>query len=81
EVSADHFNETLKAAKGKAGDSITLTVSTRTCDGEPAANTAFIITRSDAFNRQNAVNNTNPVHVGDTELTTIATEFHGTTDA
>ncbi|CAD7561678.1 RatA homolog [Citrobacter europaeus] len=80
-VSADHFNETLKAAKGKAGDSITLTVSTRTCDGEPAANTAFIITRSDAFNRQNAVNNTNPVHVGDTELTTIATEFHGTTDA
>lgn len=44
-------------------------------------NTAFIITRSDALNRQNIVNNNAPVHVGDTELTTTATEYHGVTGA
>lgn len=27
------------------------------------------------------VNNTNPVHVGDTELTTVQTEYRGVTDA
>lgn len=80
-VTADNFNETLKAAKVKAGESITLTITTQDCQGNAVGNTAFIITRGDALNRQNIVNNTAPVHVGNTELTTTATEYHGTTDA
>ncbi|ECD9608981.1 hypothetical protein FNZ18_06260 [Salmonella enterica subsp. salamae] len=80
-VSASHFDETLKAAKVKAGESITLTITSRGCDGEIKPNMPFVIVRSDALNRQNAVNNTAPLHVGDTELTTTATEYHGTTDA
>lgn len=80
-VSASHFDETLKAAKVKAGESITLTITSRGCDGEIKTNAPFVIVRSDALNRQKAVNNTAPVHVGDTELTTTATEYHGTTDA
>ncbi|ECJ2541146.1 hypothetical protein FNI64_12155 [Salmonella enterica subsp. salamae] len=80
-VSASHFDETLKAAKVKVGESITLTITSRGCDGEIKPNMPFVIVRSDALNRQNAVNNTAPLHVGDTELTTTATEYHGTTDA
>lgn len=80
-VMADNFNDTLKAAKVKVDESIKLTITTHNCLGEPVGNTAFTITRSDAMNRQNIVNNTAPVHVGDTELTTTATEYHGTTDA
>lgn len=80
-VSADHFDETLKAAKVQAGESITLTVTTRDCQGEAVGNAAFVITRGDALNRQGVVNNTAPVHVGDTELTSTTTEYHGTTDA
>ncbi|EJF5646292.1 hypothetical protein NSR39_002720 [Salmonella enterica] len=80
-ITADHFDETLTAAKVKVGESITLTITTRNCSGEPVGNTAFIITREDAKNRQGAINNTNPVHVGDTELTTTATEYHGVTNS
>lgn len=80
-VSASHFDETLKAAKVKVGESITLTITSRSCDGEIKPNAPFVIVRGDALNRQNAVNNTAPLHVGDTELTTTATEYHGTTDA
>ncbi|EHA3629504.1 hypothetical protein JKM55_004589, partial [Salmonella enterica] len=65
----------------KAGESITLTVNTKGCNGEPAGNIAFVITRGDALNRQGVVNNTVPVRVGNTELTTTATEYHGTTNA
>ncbi|EMQ2086344.1 hypothetical protein ABWR82_002116 [Salmonella enterica subsp. enterica] len=80
-ITADHFDETLTAAKVKVGESITLTITTRNCSGEPVGNTAFIITREDAKNRQGAINNTNPVYVGDTELTTTATEYHGVTNS
>lgn len=80
-VTADNFNETLKAARVKVGESITLTITTHDCQGNAVGNTAFVITRGDALNRQNIVNNTAPVHVGNTELTTTATEYHGTTDA
>ncbi|EFE09850.1 adhesion domain-containing protein [Citrobacter youngae] len=80
-VTADHFDEQLNAAKVKAGESIALTITTRDCQGEAVGNTAFVITRGDALNRQNGVNNAAPVHVGDTELTTVTTEYHGTTDA
>lgn len=80
-VTADNYNETLKAAKVNVGGSITLTVTTHDCQGNAVGNTAFVITRGDALNRQNTVNNTAPVHVGDTELTTTTTEYHGTTDA
>lgn len=80
-VTADNYNETLKAAKVNVGGSITLAVTTHDCQGNAVGNTAFVITRGDALNRQNTVNNTAPVHVGDTELTTTTTEYHGTTDA
>lgn len=80
-LSAVPMDDTLKAAKVKAGESITLTVTTRDCASNVVGNTAFIITRSDALNRQNIVNNNAPVHVGDTELTTTATEYHGVTGA
>ncbi|EBG6944680.1 hypothetical protein FJB86_21975, partial [Salmonella enterica] len=78
---ADHLDESLNASKVKAGESITLTVNTKGCNGEPAGNIAFVITRGDALNRQGVVNNTAPVRVGNTELTTTATEYHGTTNA
>ncbi|HBZ8588868.1 TPA: hypothetical protein MM856_001449 [Salmonella enterica subsp. enterica] len=80
-LTADHLDESLNAAKVKAGESITLTVNTKGCNGEPAGNIAFVITRGDAQNRQGVVNNTAPVRVGNTELTTTATEYHGTTNA
>ncbi|MFJ7171775.1 adhesion domain-containing protein [Citrobacter freundii] len=80
-VSADHFDDSLGAAKVKAGESITLTVTTRNCAGEVVGNRQFIITRGDAVGRkEGVVNNTAPVHVGDVELTTTATEYHGVSD-
>ncbi|EDW1725348.1 hypothetical protein DR26_001761 [Salmonella enterica subsp. enterica] len=80
-LAADHLDELLNAAKVKVGESITLTVNTKGCNGEPAGNIAFVITRGDAQNRQGAVNNTTPVRVDSTELTTTATEYHGITNA
>ncbi|WP_348260501.1 Immunoglobulin-like domain BIg-containing protein, partial [Salmonella enterica] len=44
-------------------------------------NIAVVITRDDAQNRQGVVDNTAPVRVGNTELTTTATQYHGTTNA
>lgn len=80
-VMADSFNDTLKAARVKAGDSVMLTVTTHDCHGNAVGNTAFVMTRGDALNRQGVVNNSAPVHVGNTELTTTATEYRGVTDA
>lgn len=80
-ITAEGYDETLKAAKAKVGERITLTITTRDCQGATVGNTAFVITRGDALNRQDVVNNSAPVHVGNTELTTTATEFHGVTDA
>lgn len=80
-LAADHLDESLNAAKVKVGESITLTVNTKGCNGEPVGNIAFVITRGDAQNRQGVVNNTAPVRVDSTELTTTATEYHGTTNA
>ncbi|EHW8240812.1 hypothetical protein K2S59_002901 [Salmonella enterica] len=80
-LAADHLDESLNAAKVKAGESIMLTVTTKDCGGEPEGNVDFVITRGDAQNRQGVVNNAAPVRVGNTELTTTATEYHGTTNA
>ncbi|TLI83109.1 RatA-like protein [Escherichia sp. E2562] len=80
-VSASDYDETLNAAKTTVGNSITLTVTTKDCQGNTAGNIPFIIKRKDAVNRQNVVNNTGPVRLGSTELTTTATEYRGTTDA
>lgn len=80
-VSASHYDEGFKAAKVKVGESITLTITTKNCSGDVFPNGNFIITRKDALNRKGEVNNTNPVHIGDTELTTTATEYHGKTGA
>ncbi|EHV1430183.1 hypothetical protein K0C46_001578 [Salmonella enterica] len=80
-LAADHLDESLNAAKVKVGESITLTVNTKGCNGEPVGNIAFVIPRGDAQNRQGAVNNTAPVRVDSTELTTTATEYHGITNA
>lgn len=79
-VSGDHIDANFAASKVKAGESITLTVSTKACNGDVAPNAAFVIRREDAINRQGMVNNANPVRVGDTELTTTQTEYHGVTD-
>ncbi|ECG8258546.1 hypothetical protein FO131_14680 [Salmonella bongori] len=80
-VSADHVDDTLKASKVKVGESITLTVTTRGCDGQPVGNAPFVIRREDALTRKGAVNNNAPVHVGNTELTTTQTLYRGVTDA
>ncbi|EBX9477649.1 hypothetical protein DUA64_04555 [Salmonella enterica subsp. enterica serovar Abony] len=80
-VSGDHVDASFEASKVKVGESITLTVTTRGCDGELVKNAPFVIRREDAKNRQGVVNNTNPVRVGDTELTTTQTEYRGVTDA
>ncbi|WP_313667865.1 adhesion domain-containing protein [Atlantibacter sp.] len=79
-VSASNFDSTLNAAKAKAGETITLTINTKDCAGQPLGNAAFTIIRSDALNRQGAVNNAAPVHVGNMELTTPDTVFRGVTD-
>ncbi|KFC96458.1 RatA family protein [Leminorella grimontii ATCC 33999 = DSM 5078] len=80
-VKANHFDAGLNAAKVKVGESITLTVTTKDCAGNAIGNAPFVITRSDALNRQGGINNASPVHVGDTELTSSTTEYHGVTDA
>lgn len=80
-VSASGYNETLGAAKTTVGGTITLTVTTKDCQGNVAGNIPFIIKRKDAQNRQGAVNNTAPVVLDSTELTTTATEYRGTSDA
>lgn len=80
-VSASHYDETLKAAKVKAGESIVLTIATHDCAGHVLSNVPFVITRSNALGRQGAVNNSEPVHIGNTELTSADTEYHGVTDA
>lgn len=80
-VSANHYNESLAASKVKAGESITLTITTKDCAGNPVGNAPFVIRRDDALNRKGVVNNDKPVHVGDTELTTTTTFYRGTTSA
>lgn len=79
-ASGDHFDANFEASKVKAGESITLTVSTKACNGDVEPNAAFVIRREDAKNRQGEVNNANPVRVGNTELTTTQAEYHGVTD-
>ncbi|WP_187696612.1 MULTISPECIES: adhesion domain-containing protein [Citrobacter] len=80
-VSASHYDDTLKAAKVKAGESITLTITTHDCTGNVLNNVPFVITRSDARGRQGDVNNSLPVHIGNTELISSGTEYQGVTDA
>ncbi|ENC3160656.1 RatA-like protein [Escherichia albertii] len=80
-VSASGYNETIAAAKTTVGGTITLTVTTKDCQGNVAGNIPFIIKRNDAQNRQGGGNNTAPVVLDSTELTTTATEYHGTSDA
>ncbi|EFK0325909.1 RatA-like protein [Escherichia coli] len=80
-VSAAGYDESSGAAKMTVGGSITLTVTTKDCVGNVVGNIPFVIKRKDAENRQGVVNNTAPVKLGMTELTTTATEYRGTTDA
>ena len=80
-VSASSFNSTLNAAKVKVGESITLTVSTHDCSGKSLGNIPFVITRMEAKNRQGKVNDAAPVTVGNTELNTPDTAYHGVTNA
>ncbi|WP_064526232.1 adhesion domain-containing protein [Escherichia sp. B1147] len=80
-VAAAGYDDTLKASRAKVGETITLTVTTKDCQGNPAGNIPFTIKRGDAINRQTMVNNTGPVKLDSTELTTTATEYRGTTDA
>lgn len=80
-VSASHYDDTLKAAKVKAGESIVLTITTHDCAGNVLNNVPFVITRSDALGRRGDVKNDAPVHIGNTELTTADTEYQGVTDA
>ncbi|VEA15912.1 outer membrane protein RatA [Salmonella enterica subsp. enterica] len=42
-VSGDHVDASFEASKVKVGESITLTVTTKACDGEPAINAPFVI--------------------------------------
>lgn len=79
-ISADHRVDSLDASKVKVGETITLTVTTKNCAGDVAGNIPFTIKRDDAKNRQDIVNNSNPVKLDTTELTTTATEYRGTTD-
>lgn len=80
-VSAAGYDESSGAAKTTVGGSITLTVTTKDCVGNVVGNIPFVIKRKDAENRLGVVNNTAPVKLGTTELTTTATEYRGSTDA
>lgn len=80
-VSANHYDESLAAAKTKVGESITLTITTKDCAGNLIGNAPFVIRRDDALNRKGVVNNDRPIHVGDTDLTTTTTLYRGTTNA
>lgn len=79
-ISVAGYDDTLKAAKTTVGSTLTLTVTTKDCAGNPAGNIPFIIKRKDAENRQGVVNNSGPVTLDSTEMTTTATEYRGTTD-
>lgn len=79
-ISVAGYDDTLKAAKTTVGGTLTLTVTTKDCVGNPAGNIPFSVKRKDAENRQGGVNNVGPVMLDTTELTTAATEYRGTTD-
>lgn len=80
-VSAAGYDDTVGGARASVGGNIILTVTTKDCSGNVAGNIPFIIKRKDAENRQGTVNNASPVVLDRTELTTITTEYRGTTDA
>ncbi|HCM1915817.1 TPA: hypothetical protein N3A33_001713 [Salmonella enterica subsp. salamae serovar 28:r:e,n,z15] len=80
-VSADRVDEAQKASKAKVGESITLSITTHGCDGNAIGNAHFVIRRDDAINRKGDVNNSHPVRVSDTELTSTTTLYRGVTDA
>ncbi|MCZ8870000.1 DUF823 domain-containing adhesin [Escherichia albertii] len=79
-ISVAGYDDTLKAAKTTVGSTLTLTVTTKDCVGNPAGNIPFSVKRKDAENRQGGVNNVGPVMLDTTELSTTATEYRGTTD-
>lgn len=79
-LSADHRVDSLDASKVKVGETITLTITTNDCAGKAIGNIPFTIRRGDAVNRQGAVNNSKPVKLDNTELTTTTTAYSGTTD-
>ncbi|WP_059225309.1 adhesion domain-containing protein [Escherichia albertii] len=79
-ISVAGYDDTLKAAKTTVGGTLTLTVTTKDCVGNPAGNIPFSVKRKDAENRQGGVNNVGPVILDTTELSTTATEYRGTTD-
>ncbi len=80
-IESDAFDEALKAVKAKVGERITLTITTLGCDGSPSPNTAFVITRSDAVDRQGEVSSSPGVYIDSTVLTGTTSKYQGVTDA
>ncbi|GKX57774.1 adhesion domain-containing protein [Leminorella grimontii] len=80
-IESDAFDEALKAVKAKVGERITLTITTLGCDGSPSPNTAFVITRSDAVDRQGEVSSSPGVYIDSTPLTGTTSKYQGVTDA
>ncbi len=79
-VSAAGYDESSGAAKMTVGGSITLTVTTKDCVGNVVGNIP-LLSNAKMLKTAGVVNNTAPVKLGTTELTTTATEYRGTTDA
>ncbi len=81
-VSGDHVDASFEASKVKVGESITLTIATRGCDGELLVikNSAVVIRREDAKTVR-VWSITLAVHVGDTGANDRANGYRGVTDA
>lgn len=70
----------ISAAKAKVGETITLTLTVKDCDGNLKAGTPFTIRRGVPTNRQNVENDTGaPVSLGGTVMTDTTTEYKGVT--
>ncbi|HCS6551527.1 TPA: RatA [Escherichia coli] len=70
----------ISAAKAKVGETITLTLTVKDCDGNLKAGTPFTVRRGVPTNRQNVANDTGaPVSLGGTVMTDTTTEYKGVT--
>ena len=70
----------ISAAKAKVGETITLTLTVKDCDGNLKAGTPFTVRLGVPTNRQNVENDTGaPVSLGGTVMTDTTTEYKGVT--
>lgn len=70
----------ISAAKAKVGETITLTLTVKDCDGNLKVGTPFTVRRGVPTNRQNVANDTGaPVSLGGTVMTDTTTEYKGVT--